>query len=80
MPKLPGMALTQADLDRLDAAIATSELEVEVDGQRVRYRSTSDLMAARRHVADVLSGVMAGSGGSTGRRTVYPTMITSRER
>ena len=28
------MALTQTDLDNLDAAIATSELEVEIDGRR----------------------------------------------
>lgn len=49
------MALTQTDLNNLDAAIATSELEVEIDGKRVKYRSTSELLAARRHVASVLS-------------------------
>lgn len=73
------MALTQSDLDRLDAAIATSELEVEVDGRRVRYRSISDLIAARQHAASVLSGQNA-AGRPTGRRTGYPTFITHRER
>ena len=49
------MALTQSDLDNLDSAIATSELEVELDGRRVKYRSTSELLAARAHVASVLN-------------------------
>jgi hypothetical protein len=48
------MALSQTDLDNLDSAIASSELEVELDGRRVKYRSTSELLAARRHVAGVL--------------------------
>lgn len=72
------MALTQSDLDRLDAAIASSELEVEVDGRRVRYRTTSDLVAARAHVAAVIS--TAASSAGAGRRTGYPIFITSRER
>ena len=59
------MALSQSDLDRLDTAIATTELEVEVDGQRVRYRSIAELRAAREHVASVIA---TGSGG-TARRT-----------
>lgn len=59
------MALSQADLDRLDAAIATSELEVEVDGRRVRYRSTADLMASRAHIASVLA---QGTGAPGTRR------------
>jgi hypothetical protein len=49
------MALTQTDLDALDAAIATAELEVDIDGRRVKYRSTHELLAARQHVASVLS-------------------------
>lgn len=48
------MALTQTDLDNLDTAIASSELEVEIEGRRVKYRSTADLLAARAHVASVL--------------------------
>jgi len=73
------MALTQSDVDRLDAAIATSELEVEVDGRRVRYRSIADLISARQHAAGVVSG-LSSSGQPTGRRTGYPVFITSRER
>jgi len=48
------MALTQTDLDALDRAIATSELEVQMDGRRVKYRSTVELIQARDHVAGVL--------------------------
>lgn len=48
------MALTSQDIDNLDAAIATGELEVEVNGRRVKYRSISELKAAREHVAGVL--------------------------
>lgn len=59
------MALSQIDLDALDSAIATSELEVDLDGRRVKYRSTSELIRARQHVA----GVLALGAGGTARRT-----------
>ncbi|MGV8867644.1 MAG: phage head-tail joining protein [Janthinobacterium svalbardensis] len=45
------MALTQTDLDALDHAIASNEVEVEMEGRRVKYKSTSELIAARNHVA-----------------------------
>lgn len=53
------MALSQTDLDTLDSAIASSELEVELDGRRVKYRSTTELLAARAHVAGVLKTAAA---------------------
>jgi hypothetical protein len=57
------MAISQADLDVLDAAIVASELEVQMaDGRRVRYRSMSELMAARSFAASALA---QGSGGAT---------------
>lgn len=64
------MALSQTDLDALDTAIASSELEVELDGRRVRYRSTADLIAARAHVASVLAQSTA-SQSPAGRRTSF---------
>lgn len=46
------MALTSADLDALDAAIASATLEVRfADGRTVKYRSTDDLLRARAFVA-----------------------------
>lgn len=49
------MAYTSADLDALDAAIAGGELSVQVDGRRIQYRSISELLQARAHVAQVLT-------------------------
>lgn len=60
------MAYTQADLDRLDQAILSEELEVEVDGHRTKYRSMAELLQARSHVANVLrdaAGQAVGGGG-----------------
>lgn len=59
------MALTQADLDALDKAIAKAELTVKVDGNEVTYRSITELKRAREHVA----GVLSSSSGS--RRGVF---------
>ena len=71
------MALSQSDLDALDTAIAASELEVQLDGRRVRYRSIDELLKARAHVAAVLAaGASAGSGG--GRRAFRFTPTTFR--
>lgn len=49
------MALSQSDLDAIDAAIATGELTVEFNGRRVTYRSISELKLARAHVANVIA-------------------------
>jgi hypothetical protein len=53
------MAYTQADLDALDAAIASSQLEVQYGDRRVKFRSTAELLQARQHVAAQL----AATGG-----------------
>lgn len=55
------MALSQTDLDALDTAIAASELEVELEGRRVRYRSIDELLKARAHVAGVIAGPAPGT-------------------
>lgn len=45
------MAFTQDDLDVINDAIATGELEVQfADGKRVRYRSVEQLMKAKQHI------------------------------
>jgi hypothetical protein len=66
------MALTQTDLDALDAAIATAELEVQIDGRKVRYRSTDELIKARNHVAQVIA-----SGSTTTRTGAYRFNFTT---
>lgn len=40
------MAITQAQLDALENALATGELSVEYDGRKITYRSISEIKAA----------------------------------
>mgnify|MGYP000039877864 CR=1 FL=1 len=68
------MAVTQTDIDALDAAIANSELRVEIDGRSVTYRSMDDLLKARAH----LSNVVAATGASTARRAYQYRFLTAR--
>lgn len=49
------MALSQTDLESLDLAIASAELEVQLEGRRVKYRSVDEMLKARAHVAEVLA-------------------------
>lgn len=68
------MAFTQDQLDALDRAIASSELEVELpDGNRVRYASFADLKARR----DFIAGEIAAA--ATTRRTgVFQYQFTTQ--
>jgi hypothetical protein len=66
------MSITSADLDALDRAIASAELEVDIDGRRVRYRSTQELIAARAHLASVLATQQSGR-----RRASYQYQMTT---
>jgi hypothetical protein len=65
------MALTHADLERLDQAIASQQLEVQMDGRRVRYRDMSELLTARQHVAQQIA---AASGSGSTRRFTFTTL------
>lgn len=58
------MALTSSDLAALDAAIAMGELEVEVAGRRVRYRTIDELIKARAHVAGVIAQAATRKGAA----------------
>ena len=50
------MAFTQDDVDAINDAIATGEMEVEfADGKRVRYRSIADLVRAKTHIETRIS-------------------------
>lgn len=68
------MAYTQADLDNLDAAIASGEKIVRVENRWVEYRSVSELQAARAHVQQVLTSAAAGA---TNRRSVFRFRFTT---
>ena len=41
------MAWTQSDLDAVEAAIASGELDVQYSDKRTRYRSIAELLEAR---------------------------------
>lgn len=45
------MSLTTTDLDNLDKAIAASELEVEINGRKVKFDNFAGLKARRDFVA-----------------------------
>jgi hypothetical protein len=64
------MSYTQTDLDNLDAAIASGHRVVHVEGRRVEYGTTDELLKARSHVASQLSAAAAGTGGAS-RRGVF---------
>jgi hypothetical protein len=50
------MAISQSDIDALDAAIVSGALSVEFDGRRITYQNTAQLIAARAHAVQVTSG------------------------
>lgn len=58
------MAFTTDDLARIERAMATGELEVELDGKRIKYRSITELTTARNNIRAELiaSGGLASSG------------------
>lgn len=49
------MAYTQAQLDGLDAAIASGTLRVSYEGKTVEYRSMDELLRARNIVAAAIA-------------------------
>lgn len=74
--KYPPMAFSGADLDSINAAIASGELTVSVQGRSVTYRSIDDLLKAKQAIED---GLRAQSPARRAR-TGYFTFATSRER
>lgn len=69
------MAFTQTDLDNINAAIASGELTVEVNGRRVTYRSIADLERARSMIQGDLAA--AASGSASPRRGTYAVRFTT---
>jgi hypothetical protein len=54
------MAISQSDVDNLEAALMTGTLSVEVDGRKVTYRGVGELKAALGYARDQIA---AASGG-----------------
>jgi len=60
------MAFNQTDLDNINAAVATGELSVELNGRKVQYRSMDDLIKARSIITSELAAAVATSGTRLG--------------
>lgn len=58
------MPVTQADLDALNAAIASGEKQVALGAQQVTYRSIAELIAARNDMQDQLNAQNAEAAGT----------------
>jgi hypothetical protein len=56
------MAISQNDLDALDAAIASGALSVVFDGRSITYQNTAQMIVARDHTAKVLNGSLQNRG------------------
>jgi hypothetical protein len=61
------MAVSQQDIDALNAAIASGERVVVLSGQSVTYRSISDLIMARN---DLMQQLQDAELKTAGRRRV----------
>lgn len=53
------MALSQADVDALEKALASGELTVEYDGRRTTFRSVEELRRAIAYVKDAVAAQSA---------------------
>ena len=58
------MAVTQSDIDALNAAIASGERMVRLDGKMVEYRSIIELIAARNDLQSQLNSATVAAGGT----------------
>lgn len=56
------MAFSTTDLDNLDRAISASELEVEIDGRKVRFDNFEGLRARRAFIAAQLAEASRPTG------------------
>jgi hypothetical protein len=48
------MAFTQADVDRLDRAIASGELLVRIDDKEIRFHSAVDMLQRRAAIVAII--------------------------
>ena len=72
------MAFTSQDLANIDAAIATGELSVEVNGRKVTYRSVSDLERARNIILADIAAQATSTSQSTRRGAYRVNFATHR--
>jgi hypothetical protein len=59
------MAVTQADIDALNTAIAQGERQVMIGAKQITYRSIAELIAARNDLRNELAALTATSTGKS---------------
>lgn len=72
------MAVTQADIDKLNSALANGERQVVLDGQSVTYRSVEELIKARNDLQRQLDAATATASGATPRPKQWGLYQASR--
>lgn len=55
------MAISQTDIDALNAALTNGEKQVVQDGQSITYRSVSEIVAARNDLQEQLNRINAAN-------------------
>ena len=65
------MAVSQQDIDNLNAAIASGERVVVLNGQSVTYRSIDDLIKARNDLRNEMADASAAAAGKTRPKRIY---------
>ena len=65
------MAVTQADIDALNSAIASGERMVVLNGQSVTYRSIPDLIAARNDLLRQMNDALQTGTGRPRPKRFY---------
>lgn len=63
------MAYTQADLDTIDAAIATGEKVIQIEGKRIETHDANELLRLRRFIAAQLNATATGATAAVPRTT-----------
>lgn len=70
------MAASQADIDALNAALASGEKQVVLDGQSITYRSVAEIIAARNDLQAQLT--RAASVGVPRRPKQFGLYVVNR--
>lgn len=65
------MAVTQQDIDALNAAIASGERVVVLNGQSVTYRSIDDLIKARNDLRQEMADAATSASGKRRVKRAY---------
>lgn len=65
------MAVSQSDIDALNAAIASGERVVVLNGQSITYRSIDDLIKAKDHLTKQLQDDQLAAAGKARPKRFY---------